>query len=61
MEEYADYLESHIEEWTVTNNGSLLEGTLSYYIRILPEKVGEENPAEDKDSRLLHIANHAFR
>jgi glucoamylase len=28
-------------------------------MRILPEKIGQERPAEDKDSRLLHIANHA--
>jgi glucoamylase len=28
-------------------------------MRILPEKIGQEHPAEDKDSRLLHIANHA--
>jgi glucoamylase len=59
VEEYADYLESHIEDWTATSDGSLLEGTSSYYMRILPEKVGQENPAEDKDSRILHVANHA--
>jgi glucoamylase len=28
-------------------------------MRILPEQVGQENPAEDKESRVLHIANHA--
>jgi glucoamylase len=28
-------------------------------MRILPEQIGQEHPAEDKDSRLLHIANHA--
>jgi glucoamylase len=59
IEEYADYLEAHIEEWTVTTAGSLVEGTSNYYMRILPEKIGQERPAEDKDSRLLHIANHA--
>jgi glucoamylase len=59
IEEYADYLEAHIEEWTVTTAGSLVEGTSTYYMRILPEKIGDEHPAEDKDSRLLHIANLA--
>jgi glucoamylase len=58
-EEYADYLEAHLEEWTTTNEGSLLDGTPIYYMRILPEQVGQENPAEDKESRVLHIANHA--
>jgi len=59
IEEYADYLESHIEEWTLTTAGSLLEGVSTYYMRILPEQVGQENPAEDKETRTLHIANHA--
>jgi glucoamylase len=59
IEEYADYLESHIEDWTQTTTGSLVEDTSTYYMRILPEKVGQENPAEDKESRVLHIANHA--
>jgi glucoamylase len=59
IEEYADYLEAHIEEWTVTSTGTLVEGTSTYFMRILPEKIGQEHPAEDKDSRLLHIANHA--
>jgi glucoamylase len=59
IEEYADYLEAHIEEWTVTTTGTLVEGISTYYIRILPEKIGQEHPAEDKDSRLLQIANHA--
>ena len=59
VEAHADYLEEHIEEWLVTNAGSLLEGVSSYYMRILPEQVGQEHPAEDKESRVLHIANLA--
>jgi glucoamylase len=59
IEEYADYLESHIEDWTLTTTGSLLKGESTYYMRILPEQVGQQNPAEDKESRILHIANHA--
>ena len=59
IEEYADYLESHIEDWTLTTTGSLLDGESSYYMRILPEQVGQQNPAEDKEERILHIANHA--
>ncbi|MBB5063685.1 glycoside hydrolase family 15 protein [Granulicella mallensis] len=59
VEEYADYLELHIEDWTATATGSLVEGTSSYYMRILPEQVGQKHPAEDKESRGLHIANHA--
>jgi glucoamylase len=53
----ADYLEGHIEEWCVTATGTL--GAAPYYMRILPESVGNERPAEDKESRVLHIANRA--
>jgi glucoamylase len=59
VEEYADYLEAHIEEWTTTTTGSLLDGVSRYYMRILPEEVGQEHPAEDKESRTLHIKNRA--
>ena len=59
IEEYADYLEAHIEDWTLTTTGSLVKGISTYYMRILPEEVGAEQPAENKESRILHIANHA--
>ena len=59
IEEYADYLESHLEDWTLTTTGTLVKGESSYYMRILPEQVGQQYPAEDKEERILHIANHA--
>jgi glucoamylase len=58
VEEYADYIESHVEAWTTTTTGELLKGTSNYYMRILPEQVGDEHPAEDKEKRILHIANY---
>ncbi len=54
IQDQADYLEGHIEEWTVTSTGTLGKGP--YYMRILPELVGQENPAEDKE-----IADFAHR
>jgi glucoamylase len=57
VEEYADYLEAHIEDWTVTNQGSLCPGINRHYIRILPEQVGDANPAENPESRTLQIKN----
>jgi glucoamylase len=57
IQDQADYLEDHIEEWTVTSTGTL--GAGPYYMRILPELVGQENPAEDKETRILRIANRA--
>lgn len=56
-EEYADFLESHIEEWTVTTEGSLCPGVSRYYRRILPEDVGDVNPAENPEQRTLQIKN----
>ncbi len=58
-EEYADFLESNIENWTVTNEGSLYQGIAQYYMRILPESIGASNPAEDKEARNLLIKNLA--
>ncbi len=39
LESYADYLRSHLEEWTVTTEGSLVSG--SYFVRLNPVKPGE--------------------
>jgi len=48
LEEYADFLESHLERWTVTTEGSLLPGIARHYIRIRPtdslDTASSENP-----------------
>ena len=36
LEEYADFLESHIESWTVTTEGSLVPDIRRHFIRIHP-------------------------
>src|SRR2546430_2114100 len=33
---YADWLAAHVEEWTVTTEGELVEGLPRHYIRITP-------------------------
>ena len=58
LEEYADFLECHIEAWTVTTEGSLVPGIKRHYIRILPEDAGNANPLEDPNSKVLEIKNH---
>jgi glucoamylase len=55
---YADFLESHVETWTVTNQGSLVPSIKRHYIRITPAvsqdgSLGDENP----DTELLTLAN----
>lgn len=41
VEQYADYLVAHLEEWTVTSNGSLKPGIPRYFVRLNPAKSGE--------------------
>ena len=57
LEEYADFLESHVETWTVTTQGSLVPGISRHYIRILPESVDNPQPEEDPNHGVRHIAN----
>jgi len=57
LEDYADFLESHLEAWTVTTRGSLLSGVPRHYIRILPMDVHNPAPDEDPDRGILSLAN----
>ena len=44
IREYADFLESHIERWTVTTVGALHPDVPRHYIRINPNTDGREDP-----------------
>lgn len=57
VQEYADFLESHIESWTVTTQGTLVPGITTHYIRITPATAGDPHPHEDPNTGTLHIAN----
>ncbi|MEO7145854.1 MAG: glycoside hydrolase family 15 protein [Bryobacteraceae bacterium] len=59
LEEYADFLESHVEAWTVTTDGTLVPGIQRYFMRILPESVDNPRPDEDPNHGNLTIANRA--
>jgi glucoamylase len=55
---YADFLESHVEKWTVTNSGTLVPGITRHYIRINPAVSRDGAPGdEDPDSGVLILAN----
>lgn len=54
---YADWLASHIEEWTVTTRGELVEGIAQYYIRINPTDAQTPDPHADPNTTTLQIAN----
>jgi glucoamylase len=57
LEEYADFLESHLEDWTVTTEGELLPGIPRHYIRIHPTDIGDPSPNEDPNNGMLAIRN----
>src|SRR5262249_48871868 len=57
LEEYADFLESHIETWMVTTEGTLLPDVKRHWIRILPVDVDDPNPNEDPNTTIAHIPN----
>jgi len=57
VEEYADFLESHVEAWTVTLNGTLVPGISRHYIRINPVDVNDPSPDEDPDHGALALRN----
>ncbi|HXQ92169.1 MAG TPA: glycoside hydrolase family 15 protein [Nitrososphaerales archaeon] len=57
LEEYADFLESHIETWTCTTMGSLVPGITNHYIRINPIDVNDPTPNEDPNEGVLTLAN----
>ena len=57
VEDYADFLESHVEGWTVTTTGSLVPGIVRHYIRILPVDIGNPSPIEDPNAGWIALAN----
>lgn len=56
LESYADWLESHLEEWTVTRSSRLVEGVQEHYVRINPATLGEA-PPESVDSMQVTLNN----
>lgn len=54
---YADWLAAHLEEWTVTTCGELVEDLPCHYIRINPTDANEPDPHADPNSTTLLIAN----
>ncbi|MCI4331930.1 MAG: glycoside hydrolase family 15 protein [Thermoplasmata archaeon] len=59
LESYADFLESHLESWTVTTQGTLVPAIPRHYIRIHPVDVTDPHPDEDPNAGSLRLANQA--
>jgi glucoamylase len=57
FEDYADFLEAHIDQWTVTTEGSLVGGITRHFIRIHPADADDPQPDEDANRGKLEIRN----
>jgi glucoamylase len=59
LEEHADWIEGHLEDWTVTNNGVLHPDIKRHYMRIRPPECGEPYAHEECGREMIHINNIA--
>ncbi|MFZ0888276.1 MAG: glycoside hydrolase family 15 protein [Candidatus Binataceae bacterium] len=57
LEQVADFIESHVERWTVTTQGTLVEGIMRHYIRIRPVDPNDPEPVEDPNQGTIFIRN----
>jgi len=57
LQDYADFLNCHVEAWTVTGAGRLLSDVPRHYIRIHPMDPSDPAPVEDPDQGVVLIAN----
>ena len=54
---YADWLSAHLEEWTVTTKGELIDGFPRHYVRINPTDALVPDPHADPNRTMIQIAN----
>jgi glucoamylase len=59
LEEYADWIEAHLDEWTTTNRGVLDPAIPNHYMRIRPPAPGEPFHNDQIPVGSIHIANRA--
>lgn len=57
LDEYADFLEAHLDDWVATTEGTLLPDVKRHYIRILPVDVTDPRPVECPNQSVLRLAN----
>ncbi|HZZ58562.1 MAG TPA: glycoside hydrolase family 15 protein [Opitutaceae bacterium] len=54
---YADWLSSHLEEWTATDRGELVKDRPRHYVRITPAAPDEAEAPADPNHAVIAIAN----
>ncbi len=57
LEEFADWIESHLEDWTVTNAGVILAEVPRHYMRIRPPETGDAYDCEGAGAETIHLSN----
>ena len=57
LEEHADWIESHLEDWTVTNDGVLDSDVKRHYMRIRPPECGAPYAHEGCGKETIHLNN----
>ena len=55
--QYADWLAAHVEEWTVTTAGEMVEGFPRHYVRINPTDSKSPDPHADPNLTMLLVHN----
>jgi glucoamylase len=56
-EDFADWIERHLEDWTVTNRGVLIPEVTRHYMRIRPPEQGPAYDSEGAGTETIRIAN----
>ena len=59
LEEFADWIEGHLEDWTVTNNGVLHPEVKRHYMRIRPPECGEAYAHESCGKEVIRLVESA--
>ncbi|MFZ0304279.1 MAG: glycoside hydrolase family 15 protein [Terracidiphilus sp.] len=57
LEEFADWIEGHLEDWTVTKTGILLPEVKRHYMRIRPPECGEAYAHEACGTETIRLSN----
>jgi glucoamylase len=57
LEVYADFLNRHVEDWTVTTEGTLVPGITRHYIRVNPTSIDHPDADENPNTSTVTLAN----
>jgi glucoamylase len=57
LEEYADWIEGHLEDWTVTTDGVLHPDVKRHYMRIRPPETGDAYASEGSGTETIRLQN----